>query len=152
MQFGTSILLTPIRPPYRNLNQIFEALAQVPYTLLTRAQRVAFSTILFKQVTYLKLGKMRNWFWTSSISCTFLRASIGDGLQREHLTLVLGVRYNKLCSAKFDDNAIFAAPRRRDQWFWVILQESCRARQRGMSLNCHNVACHPKCCDQGFCH
>lgn len=38
-------------PPYKDLNQIFEALGHVPYTLLTKVQRVAFSTILFKQVT-----------------------------------------------------------------------------------------------------
>ncbi|KAF5358106.1 hypothetical protein D9756_001377 [Leucocoprinus leucothites] len=54
-------------------SQIFDALGQVPYTLLIKTQRVAFSTILF------------------NASCAVLRSPVNDELQRQHLTLVLGL-------------------------------------------------------------
>ncbi|KXN92255.1 Phospholipase A-2-activating protein [Leucoagaricus sp. SymC.cos] len=65
--------------------QVLESLGQVPYTILGKNLRVAFSTVLF------------------NVSCIILRAPIEDALQSQYFTLVSGL----LASETTDSEAAY---------------------------------------------
>jgi phospholipase A-2-activating protein len=70
--------------------QVFEALSDAPYALLTKAQRVALATILFKyDSTVLHRGK--ELIVENSFSCAYLTTPVARDVVNQHTGLVLQV-------------------------------------------------------------